>query len=114
MMPLVRDDNTVNPKPSTLAIFPYDVKDVKYLKENVNPSPIDFKIHETLEKRSYRLTGMVMAGHEHYTAISYVPDKKQWYGFDDKKVRAVDQPVWNKLYGYPYVIPVLFFYTLEE
>ena len=48
-----------------------------------------------LGEKAYRLTGNVLARQGHYTAIACLPEnteKKQWYNFNDWKVRPVDPP----------------------
>ena len=75
---------------STLVIRPpYD--------ENEKPTSIDFNINEKLGGKWYRLTGIVMVRvllfkTIHYTTIAFVPEKEQWYNFNDRKVRPVDPP----------------------
>ena len=115
LMPKKREEYKVNPIPSTLVILAHEVNHLQELiKKNNLPSPIDFKIYETLEGRIYRLTGIVMVRNWHYTTIAYVPEKKQWFNFNDEKVRPIGGEPSLKNLADSRNVPLLFFYTLQE
>ena len=98
--------------PRTLVIHLYNIEYLnKLFKEKVKPTPIEFKINEKIGEKSYRLTGMVLARSGHYTTIAYVPEKEEWYNFNDEKVRP--DPNLKNL-GDDRNVPYLFFYTIQE
>ena len=50
----------------------------------------------------------------HYTTIAFIPEKGQWYNFNDDKVRPIKGDPSFKNLGDDRNVPVLFFYTLYK
>ena len=117
MLPLDGKEYPMDPIPgSTLGIHSYVDEilddfdtddDESFIEENEKPTPIDFNIDEKLGGRKYRLTGMVLARDGYYTTIAYVPEKEEWYNFNDEKVRPSDPNLKNL--GDDRNVPFLFF-----